>query len=290
MGLEPFREEFDMGLTVNTNTPAIQAYQNLENSQAAENQDINQLSSGYKINNASDNAAGYVISQELQSQVNGLGQANQNAQTGISLVQTAEGALNETESILQSIRALTLQAANSTTDSTGLTAIQAQVDQSVQQIDQIATSTQYGNLMVFGSGTTAAAFTFQVGAYGASADQITFSIAGANSAALGLTGIDSFFGASGFSTGMISVIDAAISSVSAMQGALGAYQNRLQDTINNLNVGTQNLSAAESTIKDTDMAATYSDFTKQQILVQTGTAMLSQANSIPQSVLRLMNI
>ena len=280
-----------MGLTVNTNTPAIQAYQNLENSQSAENQDINQLSSGYKINNASDNAAGYVISQELQSQVNGLGQANQNAQTGISLVQTAEGALNETESILQSIRALTLQAANSTTDSTGLTAIQAQVDQSVQQIDQIATSTQYGNLMVFGSGTTAAVFTFQVGAYGASADQITFSIAGANSAALGLTGIDSFFGA----VGLLHRDDLGDRRrhqlrSSAMQGALGAYQNRLQDTINNLNVGTQNLSAAESTIKDTDMAATYSDFTKQQILVQTGTAMLSQANSIPQSVLRPMNI
>jgi flagellin len=280
-----------MGLTVNTNVPAMQAYQDLEASQNTENNDIQQLSSGSRINNASDDAAGYVISQELTSQINGLGQANNNAQAGISLVQTAEGALNETTSILQNIRTLGLEAANSTTDATGLNAIEAEVTSGVSEIDQIAGNTLYGSLSVFGSGTSAAAFTFQVGAggnLGGANDTITVSISGANSVALALTGITSFFGASGFSTAMISAIDSAISLVSALQGSLGSYQNQLQDTINNLNVGTQNLSAAESTIKDTDMASTYSDFTKQQILVQTGTAMLSQANSIPDSVLRLI--
>jgi flagellin len=280
------------GMTVNTNVPAIQAYQDLEASQASENNDIDELSSGNRINNASDDAAGYVISQELTSQINGLGQANTNAQQGISLVQTAEGALNETTSILQNVRTLALEAANSTTDSTGLTAIQSEVTQSIAEIDQIAGNTLYGSLTVFGSASTAAAFTFQVGAggnLGGANDTITVSISGANSAALALTGIASYF-SGGFSTAMISTIDAAISLVSSLQGSLGAYQNQLQDTINNLNVGTQNLSAAESTIKDTDMASTYSDYTKQQILVQTGTAMLSQANSIPQSVLRLMGM
>jgi flagellin len=278
-------------MTVNTNVAAINATQNLETNEAAEGMDLEQLSSGYRINNASDDAAGYVISQDLASQVSGYQQATANAQDGISLVQTAEGALNETTAILQRIRTLSVEASNATTDSTGLAAIQEEVDQSIQELDNIASSTTYGSLNLFGSGASAAAFTFQVGAE--PGQVIAVQISGADSAALGVSNLDSFFSVVSstdfsFSSAMISTIDAAINTVSSLEGSLGAYQNELQHAINNLNVGTQNLSAAESTIRDTDMASTYADFTKEQILVQTATSMLAQANSMPAAVLKLI--
>jgi len=280
-----------MGMTVNTNVSAINAYQNLEKNQSMESTALQQLSSGYRINNASDDAAGYVISQDLASQVSGYQQATNNAQDGISLVQTAEGALNETTSILQRIRTLSVEAANATTDSTGLTAIKQEVDQSIQELDNIASSTTYGTLQLFGAGASQAMFTFQIGAN--AGQVIAVQVSGANSAALGVSGLDSYFSISSstnfsFSSAMISTIDAAINTVSSLEGQLGAYQNELQHAINNLNVGTQNLSAAESTIRDTDMAQTYSNFTKEQILVQTSTAMLAQANAMPASVLKLI--
>jgi len=280
-----------MGMTVNTNVSAINAYQNLEANQMAESTYLEQLSSGYRINSASDDAAGFVISQDLASQVSGYQQATANAQDGISLVQVAEGALNETTSILQRIRTLSVEAANATTDSTGLTAIKSEIDQSVQELDNIASTTKYGTLSLFGTGTTQAMFTFQVGAY--AGQVIAVQVSGADSAALGVSNLDSFFSIVSatnfsFSSAMISTIDAAINLVSGLEGQLGAYQNELQHAINNLNVGTQNLSAAESTIRDTDMAATYSNYTKEQILVQTSTSMLAQANAMPQAVLRLI--
>jgi flagellin len=280
-----------MGMTVNTNVSAINAYQNLEANQMSESHYLEQLSSGFRINSASDDAAGFVISQDLASQVSGYQQATANAQDGISLVQVAEGALNETTSILQRIRTLSVEAANATTDSTGLTAIKSEIDQSVQELDNIASTTKYGTLSLFGSGATQAMFTFQVGAY--AGQVIAVQVSGADSAALGVSNLDSFFSIVSatnfsFSSAMISTIDAAINLVSGLEGQLGAYQNELQHAINNLNVGTQNLSAAESTIRDTDMAATYSNYTKEQILVQTSTSMLAQANAMPQAVLRLI--
>jgi flagellin len=280
-----------MGMTVNTNVSAINAYQNLEANQMSESHYLEQLSSGFRINSASDDAAGFVISQDLASQVSGYQQATANAQDGISLVQVAEGALNETTSILQRIRTLSVEAANATTDSTGLNAIKSEIDQSVQELDNIAATTKYGTLSLFGSGATQAMFTFQVGAY--AGQVIAVQVSGADSAALGVSNLDSFFSIVSatnfsFSSAMISTIDAAINLVSGLEGQLGAYQNELQHAINNLNVGTQNLSAAESTIRDTDMAATYSNYTKEQILVQTSTSMLAQANAMPQAVLRLI--
>jgi flagellin len=280
-----------MGMTVNTNVSAINAAQNLEANQMAESNYLTQLSSGFRINKASDDAAGLVISEDLASQVSGYQQATNNAQDAISLVQTAEGALNETTSILQRIRTLAIEASNATTDSVGLTAIKQEVDQSVQEIDNIASSTKYGTLSLFGSGNTQAMFTFQVGAY--AGQVIAVQISGANSSALGVSTLDSFFAITSstnfsFSSSMIDTIDAAINVVTGLRGQLGAYQNELQHAINNLSVGVQNLSAAESTIKDTDMASTYSNFTKEQILVQTSTAMLAQANNMPASVLKLI--
>lgn len=276
-----------MGMFVNTNVSAINAYQNLEANQAAESKAITRLSSGFRINSAADDAAGLVISNNLTSQVNGLQQASTNAQNGISLVQTAEGALNETTSILQRLRTLALEGSNGTTDSAGLSAIKAEVTSSVADIDQIASSTQYGSLTLLGAGAGASTFTFQVGAYGTTSDQVAVSISGANSVALGLnTGLT--FGSNSDAAAAVSLIDSAISTVSALAGQLGAYQNQLQHVVNNLGVGVQNLSAAESTIKDTDMASTYSEFTKEQILVQTSTSMLAQANAMPQSVLKLI--
>jgi flagellin len=291
LGKNTFKEEPTMGMTVNTNVSAINAYQNLEANQMSESHYLEQLSSGFRINSASDDAAGFVISQDLAGQVSGYQQATANAQDGISLVQVAEGALNETTSILQRIRTLSVEAANATTDSTGLTAIKSEIDQSVQELDNIAATTKYGTLSLFGSGATQAMFTFQVGAY--AGQVIAVQVSGADSAALGVSNLDSFFSIVSatnfsFSSAMISTIDAAINLVSGLEGQLGAYQNELQHAINNLNVGTQNLSAAESTIRDTDMAATYSNYTKEQILVQTSTSMLAQANAMPQAVLRLI--
>jgi flagellin len=278
-----------MGFSVNTNVSAINAYQNLEANRVSESNDIQMLSSGSRINKAADDAAGLVISDQLTSQINGYKQANTNAQQAVSLVQTAEGALNETTSILQRIRTLALEAANSTTDANGMTAIKAEVTQSLSELDQISSSTKYGTKGLFGTSTTAASFTFQVGAFSTASDQITMSISGADTVSLSMSGVDGLFTTTGFSAAsVLASVDFAITTVDTLRGSLGAYQNRLQHAINNLNVGTQNLTAAESTIKDTDMAATYSDYTKEQILVQTSTSMLAQANSLPQAVLRLI--
>ncbi len=211
--------------------------------------------------------------------------AVRNAQDGVSLIQTAEGALNEVHSILQRVRDLSVDAANTAT--TDGSAQQAEIDQLLQELDAIGNKTTFAGNQVFDGATRS----FQVGAYEGSENQVAFTSQSLSSASLGnntvnLSAIDVTSLAS--ATAAISSVDAAIESVSLQRADLGAYQNRLEHTITNLNVAAENLSASESRIRDADMAQEMVSFTRNQILQQAGTAMLAQANQVPQSVLSLL--
>ncbi len=263
-------------MRINQNIMAFNAYRNLTVTAGAQGKSLEKLSSGFRINRAADDAAGLVISEKLRSEVRGLNQAVRNAQDGVSLVQTAEGALNEVHDMLQRIRELTVQKQNTGVYGTGSeaeTAINAEITDLVAEINRIGTSTMFGGAQVFDG----AARTFQVGAYDDD---------GAGSAAIEVT-LDSLTSAlDGTST--IEDIDDEISTISTLRGTLGAVQNRLEHTIANISVTVENLQASESRIRDTDMAQEMVNFTRHQILAQAGTAMLAQANQVPQSVLSLL--
>jgi flagellin len=280
-----------MGLQINTNIAAMNAYRNLSNTQGAMGKSLERLSSGLRINRAADDAAGLVISEKLGSQVNGIKVAMRNAQDGISVVQTADGALNETTAILQRMRDLAMHAANTgSTDATGAGADQAELATLNSEMDRIASTTQFGaqNLL---DGTYAAK-QFNIGATAAGGDLLSVTIdngtanKGFGSTDLGTNALDLTTGAG--ATAAVSAIDSALDKVSASRGLLGATQNRLEHTINNLSVASENLSASQSRIRDTDMAQEMTTFTRSQILQQAGVSMLAQANSAPQSVLKLL--
>jgi flagellin len=262
-----------MSLRVNTNVEAFDAHRNLEQTQYALAKSMQKLSSGLRINSAADDAAGLAISEKMTAQINGTDQAQRNAMDGISLVQTAEGAYNEMHSILQRIRELSVQAQNGTLSSSDTAAIDQEVGQLTAELSRISSNTQFNGLSIL-SGS----FTLQVGADQGSGNQISFSLTSISFAAIG----------SAASATAISDIDAAITSVSNARSTLGAIQNRLEDTVDNLGVYQENISAAESRIRDVDIAAETVNFTKLQILSQSGTAMLAQANSAPNNVLSLL--
>ncbi len=268
-------------MRINNNVMAFNANRNLGMSNGSLGKSLEKLSSGYRINRAGDDAAGLVISQKLRAEIGGLKQATRNSQDGISLVQTAEGALNEVHNMLGRMRDLSVQAANDTNDGDARTAIDAEMDALVAEIGRIGTDTTFGGSAVF----SATATNFQVGSEG-TGGQISVTTGAVTTAGLGINAlaVDSATNA----RAAIESVDAAIALVSTSRGSLGATQNRLESTINNLQVTTENLAASESRIRDTDMAAEMVNFTKNQILQQAGTAMLGQANSIPQSVLRLL--
>ena len=268
-----------MGLQINHNIMALDAYRNLSVTQGELSKSLEKLSSGLRINKAADDAAGLVISEKLRSQANGLGVAVRNAQDGISVVQTAEGALTETTAILQRMRDLTVQAQNSgANDTTAVAAAQSEFDQLTSELDRIAKTTKFGTKnLLDGSYSNEV---FQVGAN--TGETLGVTIDAMDSSALGVTGLS----VSGSTT--LNDIDTALSTVTSQRGDLGAIQNRLEHTINNLSVAQENLTASESRIRDTDMAKEMTNFTRAQILQQAGTAMLAQANSLPQSVLKLL--
>ena len=286
-----------MGLRINQNVMALNAHRNLGVTEGRLGKSLEKLSSGFRINRAADDAAGLVISEALRSQVGGLRVAIRNAQDGVSVVQTAEGALTEVHSMLQRIRDLAVQASNSGANGgatgTSVAAIQAEVDQLVDGIDQIANTTKFNGTNLLDGST--ASIAFQVGAN--AGETLTVTLSDMNAAALG-DGTNSVAdlktaGALVFTTGTnastsIAVVDAAIADVSTFRGKLGANQNRLEHAINNLSVAQENLAASESRIRDTDMAEEMAKFTRSQILQQAGTAMLAQANQVPQSVLSLL--
>jgi flagellin len=282
-----------MSLRVNTNVTAFNAYRNLTATDSAVSSSLQKLSSGSRINSAADDASGLVISQNIKAQIGGISQAVSNAQDGISVTQTAEGALNEVASMLQRMRDLSVQAANSGANGgysgSAVAAANAEVAQLQAAIDQISSTTQFNGTHLLDG--TAGTLTFQVGAN--SGETLTVSLKSMDSASLGTTtggnvgSIDLTSSASAASDA-IKTLDAAISDVSTFRGTLGATENRLTHVVANLSVTKENLSASESRIADTDMASEMTNFSKQQILMQAGTSMLAQANSAPQAVLSLL--
>ncbi len=274
-------------MRINNNVMAFNANRNLQGSNGRLGKSLEKLSSGFRINRAGDDAAGLVISQKLRAEVSGLKQATRNSQDGISLVQTAEGALGEVHTMLNRMRDLSVQAANDTNDTSARTAIKSEIDALVSEIGRIGTDTTFGGAQIF----SATGLNFQVGSEGASGNAISVTVGvlttasvGADASAINALTVDTHANA----RTSIEAIDTAIASVSKSRGSLGATQNRLESTVRNLQVTSENLAASESRIRDTDMAQEMVNFTKSQILQQAGTAMLGQANQIPQSVLRLL--
>ena len=280
-----------MGVRINTNIEALIAQRNLAMTASAFGKSVEKLSSGLRINRAADDAAGLAISEKLRAQVNGLNQASRNAQDAISMVQTAEGALNEVHAMLQRIRELAVQYNNGTNDADSKTAILAEVKQLADAIGAVAGQTKFNGVSLL-SGATAAV-NFQVGANQGELLPVTFGGLDAGVAAVSAfvnsANVSAVFGTGALAdTATISAIDTAINYVSTLRGTFGAAQNRLEHTINSLNVASENLAASESRIRDLDVAAEMVNFTKLQILQQAGTAILAQANQAPQSVLALL--
>ena len=273
-----------MGLRVNQNIAAFNSYRNLSITDGQMSKSLEKLSSGFRINRAADDAAGLAISEGLRSQVGGLKVAVRNAQDGVSVVQTAEGALTETHSILQRMRDLAVQAANDgSLDTNAKAAADSEYQELSKELDDISNKTSFNGVKLLDGSFTGKSF--QVGAN--ANDTLTVNLATASDAATLLTTVGDLTTAANATTA-ISAVDSAIATVSTTRAALGASQNRLEHKINNLNVAVENLSASESRIRDTDMAEEMMSFTRSQILSQAGTAMLAQANSAPQSVLQLL--
>lgn len=273
-----------MGLRINQNIAAMNSYRNLSVTDGQMAKSLEKLSSGFRINRAADDAAGLAISEKLRGQVNGLNAASSNAQNAISLIQTAEGALNETHSILQRMRELSVQSANDTNTDADRTQIQKEVTALQEELTRIADTTQYNKKNLLNGDATTTPLVFQVGAN--SGQTISVTIADQDAAALGVAAATVATQAG--AAAAITSIDAAIETVSGTRASLGAVQNRLEHTVNNLNVASENLAASESRIRDTDMAKEMMSFTRAQILSQAGTAMLAQANQAPQGVLSLL--
>jgi len=264
-----------MSLRINSNVDAVQAHRHLSATSDAISQSMERLSSGLRINKAADDAAGLGISEKMRSQIRGLAQAQRNIQDGVSMVQTAEGNLDEVHSILQRVRELAVEYRNGSLSAAGKGAIQSEVDQLSAEITRIGNAAVFNGVSLL-SGS--ASVTFQVGAN----DGETIAISFANLA----TAVGA--GYSNMATASLAAIDAAVDAVSAMRSGLGAVQNRLEHALSVTGVYQENLTSAESRIRDVDMAEEMVTLTKNQILQQAGTAMLAQANQAPQSVLSLL--
>jgi flagellin len=268
-----------MSLRIQNNVEAFNAQRQLVGNSDKLSKAMEKLSSGYRINRAGDDAAGLAISEKLRGQIGGLGQASRNAADAISMVQTAEGALNEVHSMLQRVRELAVQYKNGTLGTNDRLAIQSEVNQLKAEIERIGSETEFnGTKLLSGANPT---ISFQVGA--GDSQQITVA-----TISVGAQVASTVYTMAANSTTDIAGIDAAINNVSAARATFGAVQNRLEHTISNLASYQENLTASESRIRDADMASEMVQFTKLQILQQAGTSMLSQANQAPQNVLALL--
>lgn len=274
-------------MVVQHNLQAANTNRQLGITTSAQAKSTEKLSSGYKINRAADDAAGLSISEKMRSQIRGLNKASSNAQDGVSLVQTAEGALNETHSILQRMNELATQAANGTNTTVDRSAIKAELDQLTSEIDRIQSTTQFNTMNLLDgtfSGTTNK-MKLQVGAL--SGQSIDFSIANMCALKIGLKAalsVSTFTKAGSY----MKSVQNAIEVVSKQRSAMGAIQNRLEHTIANLDTTSENTQSAESRIRDTDMASEMVTYSKNNILAQAGQSMLAQANQSTQGVLSLL--
>ena len=269
-------------MVVQHNLMAMNANRNLGITTGLQQKATEKLSSGYRINRAGDDAAGLTISEKMRSQIRGLNQASDNAADGISLIQTAEGALNETHSILQRMNELAVKAANDTNESIDRSAIKKEIDALVEEIDRIACTTQFNKKNLINGSVTS--LKLQVGAN--QGQGISVAIKSMTAGGIGVSGlkVDSFATAGS----AITKIQSAINQVSDQRSALGALQNRLEHTIANLDVASENTQAAESRIRDVDMAEEMVEYSKNNILAQAGQSMLAQANQMTQGVLSLL--
>jgi flagellin len=276
-----------MTIRINTNIVALTAHRHLVRNDEDLGNALERLSSGLRINKAADDAAGLAIAEKMLAQTKGLKQAGQNALDGISMIQTAEGALNETEAILQRMRELSVQAANDTMTVSDRNHIVDELRQLSTEIDRIARTTQFNTQVLLNGGTISqSGITLQIGANSGQIMNVLIDTADAQ--ALGVYTTNISVDNPGNASITITNLDDAITKVSSIRSKLGAMINRLQHTIANLNVQGENLSAAESRIRDLDMAAEVAQMTRAQILNQSSTAMLAQANQAPQSILSLL--
>jgi flagellin len=274
-----------MGLRVNTNVISINAQRNLAAVTDKLAGNYRRLSTGLRIATAADDAAGLAISERLRAQVASLDQAKRNANDGISFVQTAEGALNEVSSILVRLRELAVQSANGSVSNQDKDTLNQEFQSLTDEINRIGRSTDFNGVKLLDGSTSSVSF--QVG-YGSTAgiDTLSISLTPSLSTSLSLNSLD--IGSGGSTSTALTNIDAAINTVSELRGSLGAVQNRLGSTINNLAVQVENLSAAESRIRDVDVAYETAQLTRNQILQQASIAVLSQANAQPQAALTLL--
>jgi flagellin len=270
-----------MGLRINTNVSALNASRTLRRTTLALNNSLERLSSGLRINRAKDDAAGLAIAEGFRSQVRGAQVAQRNSQDGISLVQTAEGALSETTNILQRVRELAVQASNGTQSTTNRAALNTEVQQLLAQVDDIALDTEFNGISVLSANQTV---TLQTGAN--VSQTLVVSVEGAKSNDLKVSNVQ--ISSVALAVSAISAVDVALQSVSTLRSTLGAFQNRLEFTVSTLAIQEENAAASESLIRDADIAQETISFTRNQILVSAGTTVLAQANVVPQTALTLL--
>ncbi len=283
-----------MGISILTNVASLGAQRNLNKSQSALGESIGRLSSGLRINKASDDAAGLGISENLKADIRGIAQAGRNANDAVSLAQVAEGSLNEQHGIVSRMRELAVQASNGTLGGTERGYIDAEFDELKAEFDRIADTTEFNGQKLI-DGSASAGLTMQVGFQNTANDRISLSISQTKSAVIGSGGVTgqtniasiSLSTAAGAQAALDS-FDTAIEQISTTRAKVGAFQNRAQITISNLAVAHENLSAANSRIRDVDVASEAAELTKNQILSQAGLSVLGQANGLPQSALSLI--
>ena len=275
-----------MGLRIYNNVEAQNAHRQLQATNGKLSDTMERLSSGLRINRAADDAAGLAVSEEMRTQIRGMKVASRNALDGVSLVQVADGALSGVNEALQRIRDLAVQAANGTLTDLQRRNLDQEVQSIVAEMARVASDTEFNGVKILSGSvaTAASAITLQVGANGNQV--IAFTVATMTASDLGISGIAVSTAAS--ATAAIASIDAAIRTVNSQRASMGAIQNRLEQTISRLELTSENLQAAESRIRDADMASEMIDYTRNQILQQSGTAMLAQANQAPQSILQLL--
>jgi flagellin len=273
-----------MALTINSNLASLNAQRGLSSVTAKLQLNYKHLSTGLRIATAADDAAGLGISERLKAQIASLTQAQRNANDGISLTQTAEGSLNEVSNILIRMRELATEAANGTVSNSDKDTLNSEFGDLISEVDRIAKSADFNNVKLLDGSTSS--ITFQVGGGVATTDTISVSLTSSLGSDLGISSLN--ISSAGSPTGAITAIDKAIDKVSATRGNLGAAQNRLQSTIANLGVSIESLSAANSRIRDVDVAAETADLTRNSILQQAAISVLAQANLQPQTALKLL--
>lgn len=279
-------------MRINHNMSAVFANRQMQNVAARMDKSIEKLASGEMINRAGDDASGLAVSEKMRTQINGLIQAEKNAQNGLSFIQVAEGAFQQLNDIMQRIRSLAVQSANGIYSNSDRMQIQVEVSQLIDEVDRIATSAEFNKLKMltgaFSRKSKTASMFFQVGAN--SNQRIRVYITTINARALNLieNGVKRSISTVGQANSMIGFVDTALEKLNRQRADLGAYYNRLENTIKALALSYENMMAADSRIRDVDMAAEMVNFTRDQILVQTGTAMLAQANFKPKLIMKLI--